>query len=349
MKGPKSYLINVGIILIIGAISMYISVGKEFKSVFKTVLTAKPSWLLLLALVMLTYYVVDGISMWIAGKTYKKDYTLKEGFVTGMIGTLFSDITPSASGGQFAQIFIYNNQGIPPTVSSGILMACFIAFQIVIVCYSAAVILFHSGYFLKLGQEILSMAYLGYAINIVVTIALFGGAMSKKLQHFIVDKVIYFLSKIKIVKNYEATSLRIRDYFDRFRHTLGILMGNKKLLFEICVCDAIKLTLLYSTPYLSCKALGIAIPPKMFANFIGLASIIHLINAFLPIPGASGGSEGAFMIIFGFLGQVESSSAMMLWRFSSFYYGALLGLITFIFAKDVKKRREPTITDIEDH
>ena len=336
LKGVKSYLINIGLIVGISAFSIYISVGKEFKSVFKTVFNARPGWLLLLAVWMLGYYITDGISMWIAGKAYKSDYTKKEGFVTGIVGTFFSDITPSSTGGQFAQIFLYNNQGIPPAVSSSILMGCFIAYQIVIIGYTATIMLVHSAYYLTLGEEILGMAMIGFAINLGVALVLFIGARSDKFQVFLIRRVVFLLSKTPFVKNYEETSSKIEAFFADFRRQLDHLMKNKKMLAEICLCDVIKLTLMYSTPFFAFKALGIGVHMNQFVEFIALASIINLINAFLPIPGASGGSEGCFMILFGFLGRANASSAMLVWRFASFYYGMILGFITFLVSKDTK-------------
>ncbi|MBO6047560.1 MAG: flippase-like domain-containing protein [Erysipelotrichaceae bacterium] len=348
IKGVKGYIMNIALIVAISAFSIYISVGKEFKSVFKTVFHARPGWLLFLAVWMLCYYITDGISMWIAGKAYNSKYTKKQGFVTGIVGTFFSGITPSSTGGQFAQIFLYNNQGIPPAASSGILMGCFIAYQIVIIGYATTIMIVHSAYYLTLGEEILGMAMFGFAINLGVALVLFIGARSDKFQTFLIRRVVFLLSKTPFVKNYEATSAKIETFFADFRHQLDRLMLNKSMLFKICVCDVIKLTIMYCTPFFACKSLGIEVHMNQFVEFIALASVIHLINAFLPIPGASGGSEGCFMILFGFLGRANASSAMLVWRFSQFYYGMILGFITFLVSKDTKSQKPVETQPIRD-
>ena len=72
-----------------------------------------------------------------------------------------------------------------------------------------------------------------------------------------------------------------------------------------------------------------------FLSFIGYCSFIYLINAFLPIPGASGGSEACYMLFFGFLGTVGVSSSMALWRFVSYYIGLILGALVFSFDKEI--------------
>ena len=69
-------------------------------------------------------------------------------------------------------------------------------------------------------------------------------------------------------------------------------------------------------------------------HFIWIVFLI--INAFLPIPGASGCSEACYMLFFGFLGTVGVSSSMALWRFVSYYIGLILGALVFSFDKEIK-------------
>ena len=149
---------------------------------------------------MFMYYVFDGLATMIFARLYKKDFTLKEGFVNGLVGTLFSGLTPSSSGGQFAQVFVFNNQGISPAISTSILLMCFISYQIVIMGFTAVIMIVGSAYFLDKGVGVSSMAAVGFLINAVVTLLLFAGAKSKKFQNFIVDKVVYLLSKTPTYK-----------------------------------------------------------------------------------------------------------------------------------------------------
>ena len=131
----KKYFINIAIIFIIGGISIYLSIGNNFEQVIHSLMQAELLWVIKLAGIMLLYYLIDALSLWYFGKTYKNDYTFKQSFVNAICGTFFNGITPFASGGQFAQIYIFNKQGIPPTLSSGILLMCFICYQSVLVLY----------------------------------------------------------------------------------------------------------------------------------------------------------------------------------------------------------------------
>ena len=284
----KKYFFNIALILIIGGVSIYLSIGKQFDQVIHAFEEARISWIAVMGIVMFSYYLFDALSLWYFGLAYKKDYSFKQSFINAISGTFFNGITPFASGGQFAQVYIFNKQGIPPTNSASILLMCFICYQSVLVLYTGIVLLFKYQYFVEDQPAVFSLAILGFLINFVVILGLFGGAKSKKLQNFLTHNVLRFLSKIHIVKDYESTCVKIEQYLADFREQLNFLQRNKPVLVKSCLCNFMKLTIIYSMPFFAAKALNLNVSWNQFFDFLGLCSFIYLINAFLPIPGASG-------------------------------------------------------------
>ena len=180
MKGKKKYLLNIAVILLIGGTVIYLSIGNQWKQVVDAFAHAKISWIIAMAIVMFLYYIFDAFSLLYFGRFYKKDYTYKQSFINAISGTFFNGITPFASGGQFAQVYIFNKQGIAPTYSASILLMCFICYQSVLVIYTGIVLIFKYQYFIE-RPAIFSLVVLGFLINFVVIAALFGGAKSKTL------------------------------------------------------------------------------------------------------------------------------------------------------------------------
>ena len=335
----KKYFLNILIILLIGGTSIYLSIGEQFDQVLLSFQEAKISWIVIMGLIMFSYYLFDALSLWYFGKAYKQDYTFKQSFVNAISGTFFNGITPFASGGQFAQVYIFNKQGIPPTNSASILLMCFICYQSVLVLYTGIVLLFKYQYFVEDQPAVFSLAILGFLINFVVILGLFGGAKSKKLQNFLTHNVLRFLSKIHIVKDYESTCVKIEQYLADFREQLNFLQRNKPVLVKSCLCNFMKLTIIYSMPFFAAKALNLNVSWNQFFDFLGLCSFIYLINAFLPIPGASGGSEGVYVLLFSFLGTVGTSSSLFLWRFMSYYMGLIIGGLVFSMNKEINRSK----------
>ncbi|MBS5113022.1 MAG: flippase-like domain-containing protein [Coprobacillus cateniformis] len=335
----KKYFFNIALILIIGGVSIYLSIGKQFDQVIHAFEEARISWIAVMGVVMFSYYLFDALSLWYFGLAYKKDYSFKQSFINAISGTFFNGITPFASGGQFAQVYIFNKQGIPPTNSASILLMCFICYQSVLVLYTGIVLLFKYQYFIEDQPAVFSLAILGFLINFVVILGLFGGAKSKKLQNFLTHNVLRFLCKIHIVKDYESTCVKIEQYLADFREQLNFLQRNKPVLVKSCLCNFMKLTIIYSMPFFAAKALNLNVSWNQFFDFLGLCSFIYLINAFLPIPGASGGSEGVYVLLFSFLGTVGTSSSLFLWRFMSYYMGLIIGGLVFSMNKEINRSK----------
>ncbi len=264
----KKYFINIAIILLIGGTSIYLSIGKQFDQVINAFQHAKFLWIIIMAVVMFSYYLFDALSLWYFGRAYKKDYTFKQSFINAISGTFFNGITPFASGGQFAQVYIFNKQGIPPTNSSSILLMCFICYQSVLVLYTAVVVLLKYNYFVEEQAGVFSLAMLGFLINFAVILGLFGGAKSKKLQNFVTHTVIKLLNKIHIVKDYEMTCAKIEQYLSDFRSQLKFLEKNIPVLMKSCFYNFIKLTIIYSMPFFAALALNLDVSLNQFFDFL---------------------------------------------------------------------------------
>ena len=140
-KTAGKYILNFVLILAIGCLALYLTVGKEIGTVFEAVKTAKPFVLAVMALVMLIYYLIDAFILYLICKARGYRLKLRQTFVTNMTGVLFSDLTPSATGGQFAQVYVFHNQGIHAGQASGILAVVFITYQIVIISYATIAML----------------------------------------------------------------------------------------------------------------------------------------------------------------------------------------------------------------
>ena len=334
-KSVGKYILNFLLILVIGCFIMYLTVGKEMGSVFEAVRTAKIQVLSIMAAIMLVYYFIDAFILYLICKARGYKLRLRQTFVTNMTGVLFSDLTPSATGGQFAQVYVFHNQGIHAGQASGILAIVFITYQIVIITYATIAMLVNARAIFQNSQSIVIGA-VGFAVNIIITGGIFLATKSAKVHDFLIVKVIGFLAKIKIVKNYEKTAGEISESFSEFRDESAELFAKRKLFIQVCLCHAVKLTFFYTLPFFAAMSLGVPVTIADLPKFISLAAAISLFNTFMPLPGASGGSEASFVMLFGFLGKTVASTAMLIWRVFSFYFGLVLSLGIVAASKETK-------------
>lgn len=335
LKSVGKYILNFLLIIVIGTFIMYLTVGGELGSVFEAVKTAKIQILAVMAGIMMVYYIIDALILYIICKARGYKLHLRQTFVTNMTGVLFSDLTPSATGGQFAQVYVFHNQGIHVGQASGILTVVFITYQIVIITYATLAMLINARSIFQNTQSIW-IGVIGFVVNVAITGGFFLVTKSAKAHDFFIVKLIGFLARIKLVKNYEKTSAEVSESFKEFREESAQLFSQKKLFFEVCLCHALKLTFFYTLPFFAAMSLGVPVTIADLPKFISLAAAVSLFNTFMPLPGASGGSEASFVMLFGFLGKTVASTAMLIWRVFSFYFGLCLSLIVVAVSKDTK-------------
>lgn len=94
-------------------------------------------------------------------------------FLFSSVGFFFSCITPSASGGQPAQIYYMKKEKIPIPVSTLVLMIVTITYKLVLVVVGLWLVLFGQGFIHKYLWSIRHIFYLGTALNVFCVTAMF--------------------------------------------------------------------------------------------------------------------------------------------------------------------------------
>ena len=130
-KQTKKYILNISIMVIVTAIAMFFIFKDNPKEVIQNLQNCNLLFLGIALLIMLGFYLVEGLILTVLARMYKRDYPYYKGCLNCMIGAFFSGITPSNSGGQFVQAYTFSKQGIKITNAASILLMHFIVYQIV--------------------------------------------------------------------------------------------------------------------------------------------------------------------------------------------------------------------------
>lgn len=336
LKENKKYLINILLISLFGGGAIYFSVGKDLNNSIATLSNANPIWISVSIIMMFLYYFFDSAILYFFGKIYNKNYKYLQAIKNSLSGLFFNGITPFSSGGQFVQVYIFNKQGILPVNSTSILLMAFIVYQTVLVCFTAVVLFFKFATYKEVYSGFLSFAMIGFLVNVSVIVILFLGAKSKIFQTFFCDNIIKIGYKFKIVKNLEATKENVNKKMNDFRSELQQLQSNKNILIKAIILNFFKLFIIYSIPFFVAKALNFEVGFMEIFDYISLCSVVYLITSFVPIPGASGGSEGVFGLMFSKVLGTYTAASMLLWRFITYYMGLIIGALVFATDKETK-------------
>ncbi len=173
------------------------------------------------------------------------------------------------------------------------------------------------------------MVTFGFAMNFLVIVGLFVISFAKNFNKRLTRFVIDLLTKLKIVKDPDAKKKEWEAYINRFHKGAKILVSDKVYFIQAVSRNVLALICLYLVPLAIVYSMG------DYTSLDGIKTIVTsayvmLIGSFVPIPGGTGGLEYGYVAFFGnFLGGSTLKASMLLWRFFTYYFGMLIGAITF--------------------
>jgi uncharacterized protein (TIRG00374 family) len=342
-KSLRKYVIYFIILILVGVITFFLVLKDNFDETIASIAASNKTYLLGALGLLLLAYVVESLAITLITRLYYPKYRIYRGFFNMLVGNFFSGITPSATGGQVGQVYLFRKQGVSGIHSMSILLMNFIGFQLALVI-TASITLITSFSFFEvkianvLGIDFLYLSLIGFGINFFVIAFLYLLAFSKRIHIFVTKYLIRFLAKLHIVKKPEKLIKSINIQTSNFRKEAKQLNKNIPLLLKVVGLHMFRLLILFSMPLAIYFALDQKLPDtESLFNFlwhvISLSSFVYLITSFFPVPGASGGAEGFFRAMFINTIFVPSliGSALVLWRLMTFYFGLLIGFLVLMF------------------
>ncbi|MCI8540529.1 MAG: flippase-like domain-containing protein [Erysipelotrichaceae bacterium] len=334
MKKKKNhYALNFLVIIVLTIAVLFFSLKDDYHDILRLIFNVKWYWFILIISWGLLY---NCIIAWIYktfGRKYKANYSNIEALENAFVGTFFGGITPSATGGQFGQVYIMKKQGIKVSDAASLLWADFIIYQTTMMLYVSVLFLcVFSSVYEKNAFFLLVLC--GYVINICVIALLWTMALFPKVFVRFSQWGVILLSKLHIVKNKEKTLQVWTAQMESFTNEIRRLKKDQRLIVKTVLINVLRLTMLYALPYLVCYAMGVELPLSKLVVIIAMSSFVTMANTFIPIPGASGGTEWAFVSIFStIIPSALAKSVMIFWRFSTYHFVMIVGGLIFLFAK----------------
>jgi len=331
-KTSRSMVKNIITVLLISlliniVIGLFVDIGKTLQAIKEVSFVRLVTPFLCIMLV----YVIDTFRYIIVFRRLNVHLSFKDGFYNNIIGTLFSNLTPSATGGQPFQIYHYTKLGLESTTSSNVVFSRIMESNLV----QLAIILI----FFRRGINLIAMAgkgsYLlivGMIVTVVITVVLILAFTNAHLLNALALK----LDKSRLGK-WIAKVSKDDKWAEKFCVWTDDLSKGFKLLWvgntAAIVADlALYLVdqLIYAFAlYVPLTAfVGIAIPvPEFLLTFI----LCSLVSAFIPTPGAAGSIEASFVLVLGAITgkPAEAMSAILIWRLGAFYLHLLFGSIVY--------------------
>lgn len=323
---------NIAYILILTFFGLWLALYDSYEEVLVTISNV-PIWKLLLIIIWgLLPFIVWGYMFTLMAQHIHPKYKFKQGLAVAFIGGFMAGMTPSSTGGQFAQTTTFKRQGLTSQQGAGLVWMDFYIYTITFVGLSILLFLLR---FDSLGHSSITFIFaLGLLLNIAIIVVLWLMVEYPDLYRKMSNWFIHLISQLKFVKNKEKATQSWNESMDHFHEAMSAINDNKSMLGKLFGLDALRLLLYYATPFVVGELLGISLKWADLLTIMALASFVAIANSFVPLPGASGATESVFVLSFSVLiGKAAAASTMILWRFSTFYMIMLIGGYLYLHSK----------------
>lgn len=289
-------------------------------------------FLLIAALFMIAYWLLEAVGLHTALKTIHPGQKFWKTLVVAMLGQYFNCITPSSSGGQPMQVYYFSKFGTPVSHSMTALLSKFIVYQFVLTVYSAVVLILRFNQFAAEFAPLMALVVFGFIINTVVIVLLLMVAFTKKPVKKLAFWSIRLLGKIKIIKTPRSVDEKIEQVdkiIDEYHDNFCFIKSKPWLIVRMVIYTILQLTIYFAISYVI--YLGFGLSGTDLFTIISCQAFVLMISAFMPLPGAMGAAEGSYAAFFGKIFGKFTSFSTFIWRFLTFYFPIIVGLILSLF------------------
>ncbi len=320
---------NIIILIIITLIVLYFSLKDNFSAIVNQIFKMNIWYLLIAFILVILFWIFRSYPMYTFCKKVNNDFKYRESFQLTLRTQFFNAVTPFSTGGQPYQIYYLKKSKIDYASSTGIVVENFIVYQIALVILGLISLITNKIFSIFTKVPILSkLIAIGFIMNTIVIVIMFMLAFSTKINKYLINLAIKFLTKLHIVKDEDKKIKEWQEYIDRFHKSSISLMKDKKMFISNILYNFLALCCMYLVPLFVMYSMG------DFDSFTpGIAIVtsayILIIGSFVPIPGGSGGLEYGFVQFYGnFVTGSKLSAMMLVWRFITYYFGMIVGAIS---------------------
>ena len=323
--GKKKIKLYLVLVIILFAFVLYISFKDNYMEIINTLSNVKILWLIIgILFVFLSKYFIGLITYYLARKE-KKDSSLLKMVHIALIYPFFAGITPSAVGGESFEIFYLKQTGISYGKSSNIAIQKFILYQIsLVIIDTIAVILNMFTNIIPDTSLVGSSITINFIVNIAILVFCYLVTYYKKFNHFLVEKGVLFLYKIRLIKDIEKTKITVDNYLDNFNEGAADLRRDKKLFVKLIGLSIVSYIFLMLAAWPI--AISLNITNISIIDLFILATYAKMMCLLIVTPGNSGAAEYCFIYLFtGLIAEDGIMAYMLIWRFVTYYIPLLLG------------------------
>lgn len=281
-----------------------------------------PQALLLLALGA-SFPLLDGLIAQQMLRSRKPDFTYRQGVGATLLGT-FGNVVTFGAGTLPMQGYYLYRCGVMVGPGVGLLTLAYVFHKTAVLLYGLCLLFFQMEWFLGGAREAAQYLLPACAVVAAIILALILVCASARVQGLVIRAM-------NLLPKSEAWQKRRAGWTEQLNELGGEsrrLLANKPLCLRLLGIQLVKLSLLYTIPWLGIRFMGLE--PLGFWQTQMLAALMMLLSNALPNVAGMGSIETAFLLVFqSFLGASGAMSALVLYRLASYYLTFAMSAVAF--------------------
>lgn len=245
-------------------------------------------------------------------------------------GFFFSNVTPSATGGQPAQVYYMSRDGVPVVSGAMDMLLVSIGYHTAVVGYALAALYFGRHLLEQLGGQVGLLIGVGLSIfvglNAAMILLLFLPGPARRLGMWSIALACRLVRRL----NRAELENKLEGVLEQYRRGAGVIARNPLVLVAVVALSGVQLGCSYLVPYLVYRSFGLS--GMGLLEVAALQVLCTVAVGFLPLPGSAGAAEGVFLRTFlAVFGPGLVAPAMILTRTVSCYFLLLVtGCVTLV-------------------
>lgn len=323
----KKQIIEILLLIVLIVVTFYCYMrGYSFDNLWIILKKANVFYLFAGVSMMLLFLCCEAVNIHLIMKALGQNIPLHRCIQYSGIGFYFSSITPSASGGQPAQIYYMRKDKISVPMSSITIFYIVFVYQISMILIGLVMSCMRFSIFLHFLHRIPYLFIFGLSVNTTVIFLLSLLMFSKNW----LPGIIHFIAKLlgKLHFNHKANKFvdKMEQGISSYHEKAMLLKQYPVLFFKVLFVTMIQMLSIILIPALVYRSMGYNAIHAM--DLIACQSLLTISVSAIPLPGAEGVSQGGFLQIYDIFFQKNVIiSAMLIHRVLSFYLPLIICFI----------------------
>ncbi len=256
------------------------------------------------------------------------------------VGFFFSTITPSATGGQPAQVVAMSRDGVPAASGALDMLLVTIGYNTAAMIWGVSALFAAGGLTERLGGQVGLLLGLGLAVFALLDVSMFLFLFLPGPARRLMYGCIALGARLIPSLDRAGLEQKADGHLAEYRRGAELIRRSPALLLRVVGLSMVQLACSYAMPYVVYRAFGLS--GFGLGEIVALQALCSIAVGYLPLPGSAGAAENVFLR--GFLlvyGEALVAPAMILSRTLNCYLVLLATGIALAAGRALRRPAAP--------